>query len=124
MKQGIHPQYYPDAKVICACGRTWTTGSTKKEIHTDMCSECHPFFTGEQRIVDTAGQVERFERRLGQQHSLEARTAARERKKARRRASEVVVEVIGETPAAEGGPSAEQPAPDKGEATDGAAKRA
>ncbi|MEO0226273.1 MAG: 50S ribosomal protein L31 [candidate division WOR-3 bacterium] len=62
MKKGIHPQYYPDAKVICACGQTWTTGSTKKEIRTDMCSVCHPFFTGEQRIVDTAGQVEPFNR--------------------------------------------------------------
>ncbi len=64
MKQGIHPTYYPDAKVICACGNTWTTGSTKKEIHTDVCFKCHPFFTGEQRIVDTEGQVDRFYRKL------------------------------------------------------------
>ena len=66
MKQGIHPTYYPDAQVICACGNTWTTGSTKKMIRTDVCSACHPFFTGEQRIVDTAGQVDRFMRRLQQ----------------------------------------------------------
>jgi large subunit ribosomal protein L31 len=64
MKEGIHPKYYPDATVICACGNTWTTGATQKEIRTDVCSACHPFFTGEQRIVDTAGQVERFMRRL------------------------------------------------------------
>jgi large subunit ribosomal protein L31 len=64
MKKGIHPKYYPDAKVTCACGHTWTTGSTKPEIRTDMCSECHPFYTGEQRIVDTAGQVDRFLRRM------------------------------------------------------------
>ena len=64
MKQGIHPTYYPDAQVICACGNTWTTGSTKKAIHTDVCSNCHPFFTGEQRIVDTEGQVDRFSKKL------------------------------------------------------------
>src|SRR5512144_3071858 len=64
MKQGIHPTYYPDARVICACGNTWTTGSTRKEIRTDVCSKCHPFFTGEQRIVDTEGQVDRFYRKL------------------------------------------------------------
>jgi len=63
VKKDIHPKYYPAAKVVCACGNTWITGSTKQEIHTDMCSACHPFFTGEQRIVDTAGRVERFKRR-------------------------------------------------------------
>jgi len=64
MKQKIHPKYYPDATVVCACGNSWTTGATQKEIRTDVCSACHPFYTGEQRIVDTAGQVERFMRRL------------------------------------------------------------
>lgn len=64
MKKEIHPTYYPEATVICACGNTWTTGATQETVRTDVCSECHPFFTGEQRIVDTAGQVERFMRRL------------------------------------------------------------
>ena len=64
MKEGIHPTYYPDAQVICACGNTWTTGSTEKVIRTDVCSNCHPFYTGEQRIVDTEGQVERFYKKL------------------------------------------------------------
>ena len=64
MKEGIHPEYFTDAQVICACGNTWTTGSTKKVIHTDVCSNCHPFFTGEQRIVDTEGQVDRFYKKL------------------------------------------------------------
>ena len=64
MKKGIHPEYYPEAKIVCACGSTFTIGSTKELIKTDVCSACHPFFTGEQRIVDTAGQVERFMRRL------------------------------------------------------------
>ena len=64
MKDGIHPTYYAEAKVSCACGNTWVTGATQEEIRTDVCSACHPFYTGEQRIVDTAGQVERFMRRL------------------------------------------------------------
>lgn len=64
MRAGIHPNFYPNAKVVCACGNTWTTGSTEEEIHTDVCSECHPFYTGEQRIVDTEGQVDRFYKKL------------------------------------------------------------
>ena len=69
MRTDIHPTYYPEAQVICACGNTWTTGSTLAEIRTDICSACHPFYTGEQRIVDTAGQVERFMSRLKQYSS-------------------------------------------------------
>jgi large subunit ribosomal protein L31 len=64
MKEDIHPKYYPEATVMCACGNSWTTGATQEVIRTDVCSACHPFYTGEQRIVDTAGQVERFMRRL------------------------------------------------------------
>jgi large subunit ribosomal protein L31 len=64
MKKGIHPEYYSEAKVVCSCGNTFTVGSTKKAIRTDVCSACHPFFTGEQRLVDAGGQVERFIRRL------------------------------------------------------------
>jgi len=65
MKKGIHPEYYIDAKVTCACGNTWTTGSTKKEIRTEVCSKCHPFFTGEQqRLIDIEGQVDRFYKKL------------------------------------------------------------
>ncbi len=65
MKSDIHPRYYDDTKVICSCGNTWTTGSTRPEIRVELCSTCHPFFTGQQRIVDSAGQVERFHRRFG-----------------------------------------------------------
>lgn len=64
MKKDIHPTYYPEATVTCACGETWTVGSTKEELRVDICSACHPFFTGEQRIVDTEGQVDRFYKRL------------------------------------------------------------
>jgi large subunit ribosomal protein L31 len=63
MKEKIHPQYYSDAKVVCACGSTFTTGSTKKVLKVEMCSKCHPFFTGEQKMLDTAGRVEKFKRR-------------------------------------------------------------
>jgi len=64
MKEGIHPSYFPNAKVVCVCGNSWTTGTTVESIHTDVCSECHPFYTGEQRIVDTEGQVDRFYKKL------------------------------------------------------------
>ncbi len=65
MKKDIHPVYYTDTKVTCACGNTWVTGSTKKEIRTEICSKCHPFFTGEQaRLIDIEGQVERFKKRV------------------------------------------------------------
>ena len=64
MKKDIHPTFYFDTQVICACGNTWTTGSIQKVIRTDICSNCHPFYTGEQRIVDTEGQVDRFYKRL------------------------------------------------------------
>jgi large subunit ribosomal protein L31 len=81
MKEAIHPQWYPEATVICACGNTWTTGATIAEIRTDICSACHPFFTGEQRIVDTEGQVDRFMKRLQQREAIikeeEDRIAAR-----------------------------------------------
>ncbi len=63
MKPNIHPQYV-EAKVTCACGNSWTTRSTRPNIHVDLCSNCHPFYTGEQRIVDTAGRVDLFKRRL------------------------------------------------------------
>jgi len=63
MKEKIHPKYYPDAEVICACGNTYTTGSTRKQIRVELCSKCHTFFTGERRIMDTAGRVERFKQR-------------------------------------------------------------
>src|SRR3954463_2386615 len=64
MREGIHPKWFPNAKVTCTCGNSWTVGSTRPEIHTDVCSNCHPFYTGEQRIVDTEGQVDRFMKRL------------------------------------------------------------
>ena len=78
MKTGIHPKYYPNATVTCSCGNTWTTGSTHEAIHTDMCSQCHPFYTGEQRMVDTEGQVDRFYKKLEVRDHFLAAAAERE----------------------------------------------
>ena len=64
MKAEIHPEYV-DATITCGCGTSWQTRATKPDISIEICSTCHPFFTGEQRIVDTAGRVERFRRRYG-----------------------------------------------------------
>jgi len=63
MKDKIHPKYHDDAQVVCSCGNTFTTGSTRKELKVELCNKCHPFFTGERRMLDTTGRVERFKRR-------------------------------------------------------------
>ena len=67
MKTDIHPTYFYDAQVNCSCGNTWTTGATKQQIKVEICSACHPFYTGDQRIVDTEGRVERLRRRFNLQ---------------------------------------------------------
>ncbi|MBM3153162.1 MAG: 50S ribosomal protein L31 [Chloroflexi bacterium] len=78
MKSDIHPTFYPETKVVCACGNAWTTGSTRKELRVDICSKCHPFISGEQqRLVDIEGQVDRFYKKL------QARQTYVEDKKAR-----------------------------------------
>jgi large subunit ribosomal protein L31 len=77
MKANIHPTWYPAAVVTCACGNTWTTGATVPTIKTDICSNCHPFFTGEQRIVDTEGQVDRFMKRLQVRDTIRAEAQER-----------------------------------------------
>jgi large subunit ribosomal protein L31 len=80
MKKDIHPTYYTDAKVTCStCGNTWTTGSTKKEIRLDTCSNCHPFYTGEaQRILDIEGQVDRFYKKLSVRQDYVEKQKAKE----------------------------------------------
>lgn len=86
MKPGIHPKYV-ESTVVCACGNTFTTRSTRPQLRTDLCNVCHPFYTGEQRIVDTAGQVERFMKRMeaaaatdGRQSKRQSRLADRQSK--------------------------------------------
>ena len=64
MKEGIHPNYKP-ATITCACGAVWETGSTKQDIHVEVCSKCHPFYTGRQQLLDTGGRVDRCKRRFG-----------------------------------------------------------
>ena len=63
MKEKIHPKYFTDATVTCSCGNTFTTGSTRQTLRVELCNKCHPFFTGEQKIIDTAGRVERFNKK-------------------------------------------------------------
>ena len=65
MKAEIHPTYYVDAVVTCVCGNTFTTGSTVKDLRVDICSACHPYYTGKQKLVDTEGRVERFKKKYG-----------------------------------------------------------
>ena len=91
MKEGIHPEFYPEAKVTCACGNSWTTGSTQPEIRTDVCSECHPFYTGEQRILDSGGQVERFLKKLERRKE---KMAKMERRRAKKTSPELSIEEL------------------------------
>ncbi len=80
MKQGIHPKYF-DIEARCACGATWQTRSTKHELHLEICSNCHPFFTGRQKLIDTEGRVERFTRKYGAQTVAGRKAAADATKK-------------------------------------------
>lgn len=75
MKEGIHPKYF-DVEARCACGATWKTRSTKPELHLEICSSCHPFYTGRQKIMDTEGRVERFTKKFGAQTSQARKEAA------------------------------------------------
>jgi large subunit ribosomal protein L31 len=70
MKRDIHPKYYPKARVICACGNTFTVGSTKEFMEIEICSKCHPFYTGKEKIVDKMGRVERFRKRLAKREEI------------------------------------------------------
>jgi large subunit ribosomal protein L31 len=88
MKENIHPEFYPEAQVACSCGNTWNVGATVPLIRTDVCSACHPFFTGEQRIVDSGGQVERFMKKLERRDRI---IAQREEEKERATSPELVV---------------------------------
>jgi len=64
MKKDIHPQYYKDAKITCACGASFSVGSTEQNIHVEICSMCHPFYTGKEKLLDTAGRVDKFKKRM------------------------------------------------------------
>lgn len=81
MKKDIHPTYYPKAKVKCACGNEFTVGSTQEKIQVEICSACHPFYTGQEKVIDTAGRVERFKARQKAASEKKAENAARGPKK-------------------------------------------
>ncbi len=70
MKDNIHPKYYEKAKVVCACGNAFEVGSTKEHIETEICSKCHPFYTGKEKIVDTLGRVEKFRKKMAKKETL------------------------------------------------------
>lgn len=72
MKTSIHPQYHSDTKVKCACGNTWITGSTLPEIQVEICSNCHPFYTGKEKVLDTRGRIDRFKKRITKQEESTA----------------------------------------------------
>jgi large subunit ribosomal protein L31 len=84
MKKDIHPKYYPEAKVKCACGHTFTVGSTKPEIEVEICSACHPFYTGKEKIIET-GQVERYRARLSKKATLQTKTKKPKKKKSKKK---------------------------------------
>lgn len=86
MKKDTHPEYFKDAKIICACGNIMTMGSTKKETKVELCSKCHPFYTGKQKIVDTARRVEKFAKRLEKKTAVGATRKGKKVKRAARAA--------------------------------------
>jgi large subunit ribosomal protein L31 len=85
MKQEIHPKYHPNAKVKCACGKTWTMGSVKPELDVAICSNCHPFYTGQEKILDTRGRVEKFKKRL--EKSAQKKSPVKKKKRAVKKSS-------------------------------------
>lgn len=89
MKQDIHPTYYTDAKVSCACGNTFITGSTMKELHIEICSNCHPFYTGKDKLIDTAGRVDRFKRLVVKKKEISETRKGKKVKRARSQAKKV-----------------------------------
>ena len=96
MKDKIHPRYYPEARVICVCGNTWVTGSTKEVIRTDVCSQCHPFYTGQQRVARRGGQVERFTERVERSRELREEVERLAVARAERERGRTLVEIIDE----------------------------
>lgn len=83
MKKKIHPAYYEDAKIVCACGNKFVVGSTQKEVHTEICSACHPFYTGKQKLLDTAGRLDKFKKRLEKKTTLSKVKVGRKAKRIR-----------------------------------------
>jgi large subunit ribosomal protein L31 len=92
MKKEGHPTYFPQAKIICACGKTYVTGSTSEEIRVELCSGCHPFFTGKQKLVDTARRVEKFTERISKKATVATGKKVKKVKRAARKADKIAKE--------------------------------
>jgi large subunit ribosomal protein L31 len=88
MKSKIHPKYYPDATITCSCGNVFKVGSTMKEMEVEICSACHPFYTGKKKLIDSAGQVDRFQKKMEMAKKMKAKQeAAAKTKKAKAKKS-------------------------------------
>lgn len=85
MKANTHPKWYPDALVTCACGNTFTVGSTQPQLAVEVCSKCHPFYTGEMKYVDTMGRVEKFSEKRQQAQDVKAKLTKKRKKKAKQK---------------------------------------
>lgn len=92
MKQEVHPTYYPAAAVTCACGNTFTVGSTKEEIQVEICAACHPFYTGQKKLVDTRGRVERFAKIAEKSAEVKAKRATQKTTPRKKKKTEVLTE--------------------------------
>jgi len=92
MKKDIHPKYYPEAKIICACGNIITTGSTRPEMKVEVCSACHPFYTGKKRLVDSAGRLDRFKKRFEKTAEMKAGLAKKQAVKGKKKKAKLVIE--------------------------------
>jgi len=97
MKKDIHPTYHPNAKVSCACGNIFTVGSTLPELHIEICSNCHPFYTGKQKLIDTARRVEKFQERSSKQAGAAQLRKGKKVKKAKAAARKKEIKKIDET---------------------------
>ncbi|HBL52157.1 MAG: 50S ribosomal protein L31 [Candidatus Blackburnbacteria bacterium RIFCSPHIGHO2_02_FULL_39_13] len=99
MKANIHPTWYPETKVVCACGNTFTTGSTIPQIRVEICSACHPFYTGQMRYVDTAGRVDKF--KMKQQQTQSKDIVSKKQKRALKKKQKLEQEALRPTNLAE-----------------------
>jgi len=81
MKDNIHPKYYPKAKIICACGAKFEVGSTQPEMHVEICSSCHPFYTGKQKLIDTTGRLERYQKMVAKSKTIKETKKTKKAKK-------------------------------------------
>jgi large subunit ribosomal protein L31 len=82
MKENLHPQYFTNAKVVCACGNSFITGSTKQELHVEICSNCHPFYTGKQNLLDIAGTIDKFKKRTSKSADIKSKRISKKLAKA------------------------------------------